>query len=173
MFISREINEDLSERMWETYHGEHLPRMKFLIPNKTFWKHLKDIKESNNIMMFIDCGTGNGHIPKEAISKHKIKMAGCDVVKREDHELGQIQILPAHRMPMNKEVWPMACRPDHSGWVRGLLEKAMEEGSGFIYTGLRENMALDLGRYMLIPHIKYTDVGEDGEEMLVFPPQSL
>ena len=172
MFISRQINEDLSEQIWEKCFMEELPRIRFLKPKKLFWASLKDIKKSNNLLMFIDCGTGNGDIPKEASQDHNIKMGGCDIVKREGWRKNpcMVQIIPAHRMPMTPTIWPIVCRPDHSGWVRGLLEKALEENAGFIYTGLRKNMAQDLGEWMLKPHTKITDVGEDNEEMLIFLP---
>ena len=66
----------------------------------------------------------------------------------------------------------MCCRPDRSGWARALLEKCLESGSGFIYVGLRKNMAGDLGSHMMSGAFDtYTDMGEEGEQMLVFIPK--
>jgi len=170
MYINREMNEEMSEHMWERMQGEKLPRVRFFTPIPIFWEYMKEVQEQYGIEVFADCGTGNGDLPKEA-TNHKIKIAGVDIVRREGNEIMQVHIMPAHRMPFTFEFWPMACRPDHSGWVRGLLEKALQDdNSGFIYVGLRRNMAQDLGSHMLLKHSRYKNVGEENEDMLIFAP---
>lgn len=174
MYISREISERLSENAWESCFGEKIPRLRFFTPNEKFWIELRSIKDSNSIDMFIDCGTGNGDLPKEARTKRDMKMAGIDIVTREGNDPCEVQMMPAHRMPSSKQFWLMACRPDHSGWVRALLEKCIEEESGFIYVGLRKNMAIDLGSHLLdTPFKTISGVGEEGEDMLVFYPEGV
>ena len=170
MFLSREINENMSEMAWENMHGKSIGRLRFFKPTDKFWVDLKSIKEAYGIKMFIDCGTGNGDLPKEAREKHSIKMGGLDIVHREGNGPVEVQITPAHRLPLPKDVWRMACRPDHSGWIQGLIEMTHEEDNGFIYVGLKKNMSHDLGKYLLdSKYDTFEDIGEDGEQMLVFP----
>lgn len=171
MYMSRKISENMSEAAWENAFMQERPRLRFFKPTATFWEHLKKVQADNEIMMFIDCGTGNGELPTEARENHDIKMAGCDIAKRQGNTVSEAQIMPAHHMPFNHEVWAMTCRPDHGGWARALLEKCQAESSGFIYVGLRKNMAFDLGDHMMeTPFDTYEDCGEEGEQMLVFKP---
>ena len=142
------LNRDLNDAAWDHLSGTTLPRARFFKPLDTFWSILSEIQTAYDIKMFIDCGTGNGDLPSEAVGDHKIKMAGIDIVAREGNSPCQVQIIPAHRMPTNEDIWPMVCRPDHSGWVYSLLEKALESGSGFIYVGLLDNMEQDLGDHL-------------------------
>ena len=171
MYISRKINEQLSEAAWETNFMHERPRLRFFTPTPVFWQHLKKVQEENNVSMFIDCGTGNGELPTEAKNDHDIKMGGVDIAKREGNTVAEAQIMPAHLMPFNYKIWALVCRPDHGGWARALLDKCQEDGSGFIYVGLRKNMVLDLGDYLVeSPYDTYEECGEEGEEMLVFKP---
>lgn len=171
MYISKEISEQMSEAAWQSYYMQELPRLRFFKPTEAFWGILKQVQETNGIEMFVDCGTGNGDLPKEARYERDIKMAGIDIARREGNEPTEVQMMPAHQMPATDTIWLMCCRPDHSGWARATLEKCLEAGSGFIYVGLRKNMAGDLGPHMMDRTFDtYNDMGEDGEQMLVFNP---
>lgn len=174
MFISREISERMSEQARDQMYGSSLPKLKFFKPKKKFWETIQNVYKANNLKMTADCGAGNGHIARKARHKYKLKMTGLDIVAREGNEPCEVQLIPAHQLPYSKEFWPMVCRPDHSGWVQALIEKAFEEGSGFIYVGLRKNMPQDLGKYLLKAKFEtFTNVGKDREEMLVFKPQEI
>lgn len=165
----REIIERHAENMAAS--GITLPRLRFFKPVDKFWDTLTEVIADQKIKMVVDCGTGNGELPKEARLEHDIHMAGIDIVRREGNDYVEVHILAAHQMPCDNKTWRMACRPDHSGWVSPLVEKSLEEGSGFIYVGLPKNVADDLGQYIEhCSHETFSDVGEDGEMMVVFTP---
>ncbi len=160
------------QQLMESVRGSMtLPRLRFFEPNEEFWSVLEDVQNEFDIDMFIDCGTGNGDLPAEAIDRN-IKMAGIDIIKREGNNFSDVQIIPAHKIPSNPSVWRMVCRPNHSGWVEPLLEQSLQEDSGFIYVGLNRNIHIDLDDVLeLYKFDMFTSVGEDNEIMLVFYPQ--
>lgn len=170
MFINRQINEMLSEQAYESNLGQKVPRLRFFTPKEKFWTLISEIMKKHDLTMLVDCGTGNGELPIES-RDCGIKMVGIDIIQREGNSLVDVHLIPAHRMPYDQKIWPLVCRPDHSGWARGVLEKAHESGSGFIYVGLRRNFAQDLGDYMVSSLSEsYDEVGEENEEMLIFLP---
>lgn len=57
----------------------------------------------------------------------------------------------------------VVARPDHSGWVETIPDH-IHHGSEFIYIGLPENFAQDIGCYGW--EVLYRDAGADGEQVL-------
>jgi hypothetical protein len=74
-------------------------------------------------------------------------------------------------MPFSKEVWPLVCRPDHSGWVSALWQRALLKESGFIYCGKAEAMIHDVNED-LKPDLYIEDVGAEDEIMAIWYPIS-
>lgn len=174
MYTLRELIENQSELICTQRLMDVLPTARFFTPTNKFWEHLKTVMQDNDCNMVLEGGSGSGHLLEES-TEQGVRMAGCDIIKRENHFEGNhmIQIMPAHMFPQVPNTLWLVCRPDHSGWARALLEKCQEEGIIFIYVGLRKNMALDLDHHMMeTPHTTYIDVGEEGETMLVFLPNS-
>ena len=152
------INDLVNEQYCQS-EGMVLPANRFFIPNSKFWNKLKSL----GIPSFIDCGTGSGHIPTEAKEKG-IRMSGCDIHRRSDAP-PQTHISPAHHMPFNENISALLCRPDHSGWVEGLIPVVLEKGGRFIYVGLPDNVEQDIPEGYTIKTIA-KKVGEEGEVML-------
>lgn len=157
--------EQLIDAQWDRMYGTSIPRQRFFVPTDLFWKKLKELGFS----MIIDCGTGNGDLPKEAID-HDIKMAGIDIIHRDDNGPCEVQIIPAHRIPFSSDIWALTCRPDHSGWCYNLQELAAESGAGFIYVGMPNNIDTDVDLDLNLPDDLILNAGEDGESMLVWLP---
>ncbi|KKL79958.1 hypothetical protein LCGC14_2009640, partial [marine sediment metagenome] len=133
--------EELIDAQWDQMYGTSIPQLRFFVPTNLFWRKLK--KLSSRFSMIIDCGTGNGDLPKEAMARN-IKMAGVDIIHRKGNDPCEVQIIPAHRMPFSPDIWALACRPNHSGWCCNLQELATESGAGFIYVGMPNNMDTDV-----------------------------
>ncbi len=159
--------EELIDAQWDQMYGTSLPRQRFFIPTDTFWEKLKEL--SSDFDMIIDCGTGNGDLPKESAS-HEIKMAGVDICHRDGNGPCEVQVIPAHRMPYGPRIWAMACRPNHSGWCSSLQNQAADSGAGFIYVGKPDNIENDVSLDLNLPDDLILNVGEDGESMLVWLP---
>ncbi len=160
--------EQLIDAQWDRMYGTSLPRQRFFIPTNLFWNKLKEL--SSEFSMIIDCGTGDGELPKEAID-HDIKMAGVDIIHRTGNGPCEVQIIPAHRMPFSPNIWALACRPNHSGWCHNLQELATESGAGFIYVGMPNNTDTDVNSDLKLPDDVIFDVGEEGELMLIWLPR--
>ena len=160
--------EQLIDVQWNRMWGTVLPRQRFFIPNDRFWNKLDALKDSFD--MIVDCGTGNGELPSEAMERH-IKMAGVDICLRDGNGPTIVQIIPAHRMPYSDRIWALTCRPNHSGWCNLLQTQAQDTGAGFIYVGLPNNIDNDLSLDLNLPDDLILDVGEEGESMLVWLPE--
>ena len=152
------INDLINDRF---YAGSEmtLPDGRFFEPNKKFWKELSKL----GIPSFIDCGTGNGDLPREA-SGNSIRMSGCDTNQRETLD-PSVHMLPAHRMPFGEKISALVCRPDHSGWVEALVPIVLEKGARFIYVGLPDNVDNDFPDHYKL-EVLAKKVGKDGEVML-------
>ena len=164
------IQKDLIESQWMAMHGQSFPKQRFFTPLSIFWSTLESLQHQFS-MSLIDCGTGDGDLPNEA-QEYGIKMGGVDIIHRTGNSPLQVQIVPAHMIPYSHSMWPMACRPDHSGWCIFLQTQARNQGAGFIYVGLMENIHRDLdmtfGPDMIIP-----DAGEEDETMYVWYPEGI
>ena len=171
--MDRDMMTELIENQWGAFFMQSAPRMRFFTPRPVFWEHLRRIVDENDIKVVHDCGTGNGDLVIEGRDEN-IRIAGNDLLLREGNmPVDPVQIMPAHRMPFDKNFWAMTCRPDHGGWVQHLFEIAHDAGAGFIYVSLPRHIEaetdLDFG---LDPwDEEYRDVGEDGESMLIWYPR--
>lgn len=159
--------EGLIEAQWGQMFGTSFPRQRFFVPTDGFWEEMNRLKSFFN--MIIDCGTGNGELPREA-QEHGIRMAGVDVIHRDGNDPTEVQVIPAHRMPYSDKIWALTCRPDHSGWCMALQAQALESGAGFIYVGKHENIYRDVDMDFNLPSNLIHNVGEDSEAMLVWLP---
>ena len=159
--------EELIEASWNSMYMTSLPRQRFFFPNDKFWRKLGEFGARFN--MIVDCGTGNGELPQEA-QERGIRMAGVDIVRRDDNSPTEVQIIPAHRMPFNDRVWALVCRPSHSGWCQNLQSRAYNSGAGFIYVGKPDNIDVDVDIDCNLPTDLTLDVGDEGESMLVWVP---
>lgn len=168
--VELSVMEEMIEMTAESalMNHKHFPTGRFFVPTPAFWAALKDIKEHHEIMMFIDCGTGVGDLPEESMEKG-IRMAGVDVYRREGNPPGKVHIMPAHMMPFRPDMWPLVCRPDHSGWTWHLWHVAQEKKLGFIYVGDAEKMRHDL-RHDITADFKVFNVGEDDETLFAWFP---
>jgi len=155
--------EEIINNQWEQMHGLIIPNQRFFEPTDMFWIELNKL----DVMMFIDCGAGDGHVAAEA-TERGFRMGACDIARRECHVGVEVQPMPAHRMPFNSEIWPLVCRPDHGGWVEHLFIRAMEKGSGFIYVGHSEKLEHDVGNNHY--NMRADSVGQENEEMFVWLP---
>lgn len=164
--------EELIENAWEQNYGRSIPKQRFFTPKKKFWSELKDVMTKFDVGIFIDCGTGNGDIPNEALEQG-IKMGGCDILHRKGNGPVDVQIIPAHRMPFNSTVWPLVCRPDHSGWVEHLWYRAIAAGAGFIYVGRPTAVENDVGEPPFEPVATIKDIGCEDECMVIWQSEDL
>lgn len=161
--------EELIDAQWNATFLTSLPRQRFFVPKDNFWVKLKKLEPLFD--MIIDCGTGNGELPKEAASR-KIRMAGIDIVRRENNAPTEVQIIPAHRMPFSERMWALVCRPSHGPWCEHLFSKVRLTDAGFIYVGLPNNIMADLDMDNSEPPTEIIkDVGAEGESMLIWMPQ--
>lgn len=152
------------EDMWAAgYDMPPLPHTRFFTGTEHFWQQLKALDK-----IWIECGAGSGHTTAEA-SGHDVTMIGCDIYTRSNFELNPlIQIVPAHMMPYSGGVWPLICRPDHSGWVSHLFDHTRNTGCGFVYVSREEKMEDDVGNNDW--DFKHEDIGDDNESMFVWFP---
>ena len=168
MMIERLTMEQLIESQWNSMYMTSLPRQRFFVPNDKFWKRLTELGSYFDVI--VDCGTGNGELPKEA-EEYGIRMAGLDVVRRDDNAPTEVQIIPAHRMPFDNRIWALVCRPSHGGWVEALQMQTLEAGSGFIYVSKAYNINDDVHLDCNLPDDLIRGVGEEDESMLVWLPK--
>lgn len=160
--------EELIEAQWNSMCMMSLPRQRFFTPNDKFWSKLNEL--GSHFDMLVDCGTGNGELPKEAQNR-SIKIAGIDIAPRDGNAPTEVQIIPAHRMSFDDRIWALVCRPDHSGWCEALQMQVREAGSGFIYVSKAYNVNDDLYLDCNLPDDLIRGVGEEDESMLVWLPK--
>ena len=160
--------EEMIDNQWEAMRNIPMPNQRFFTPTEAFWMALTDY--SDEFRMIVDCGTGNGELPEEAIDRG-IRMGGCDICPREGNGPMRVHIVPAHLMTFDKMIWPMVCRPSHGPWVQHLFDISRESGSGFIYVGLFKNLIVDLDMIHEPPYETIHDAGDDGEVMIVWKPR--
>ena len=167
MSYSMHVIEELMMDNWARYHNDVLPNGRHFEPSETFNGVIEGLQNELKFTMLIDCGAGEGHVAK-ALKAHGIKCAACDIIRRECHVGVEVQIIPAHKMPLDENIWPLVCRPDHSGWCGALFQRAMRMGSGFLYAGHVEKMVHDVTE--MEPATIYEGVGKDREVLAVWEP---
>lgn len=138
-----------------------MANLRWFTPNDTFWELLEPFKDKK----IVDCGCGVGDTTREGIARG-FDMVGIDLVKRAgQHAL----VLPvdACAYPFSKNVWPLVCRPDHSGWAHDCLSNAMTRGATAMYVGKMENLDRDLDDLQEDVIHSYRDVGNEGEVLCI------
>jgi hypothetical protein len=143
------------------------PALQFFTPKESFFQALEAYKTHK----LIEAGAGLGRVAKEAAERGFDVMA-IDIMPREDQWECVIQ-MDAESMPYGPGAWLLMCRPDHSGWAYDTLEVALKRGAGVFYAGLERNFEVDLGDYIGRETAIWRNVGEDGEDLLLFMPEAL
>lgn len=144
-----------------------LPALTFFEPTDAFFAALAPFKSQ----AIVECGAGMGHVTKAAQAQG-FNMRAIDLVRRKG-QWKKVEIADAELQPYSPELWPLMCRPDHSGWVYDVLERALTRGAQALYVGLDRNLEQDLGEYVGRERLRVPDVGEEGEMLLVFDPSAL
>lgn len=144
------------------YHNLVLPGGRFFEPQESFWEQLAQYKDRR----IFDCGTGCGSLPKEA-RERGFDMIGIDLLDRDGQDPDVVR-LDARVMPFQPTDVVIVCRPDHSGWIVDLLERALHKTGMFIYIGLDKNFDTDLWEYANEFDTIIEEIGMDGEKMLTY-----
>jgi len=164
--MNMDLQEELINQAWHSAFGLTLPPSQHFFSTERFWEILKEYADDG--VMFIDCGAGSGHTCGQS-GKYGIKMSGCDIFKRDQHDIDNfIQPMPAHRMPYSEILWALVCRPDHSGWVEHLFQHTRDKDCGFIYVGHEEKVLFDVGDSDW--DRMHKNVGNDNEIMFIWLP---
>ena len=137
-----------------------LPDNRWFTPTEKFW----EIIASFGKQLFVDCGCGTGALTQEALDRELVFLA-IDLMPRRGQAPGVLQ-LDATSMPFSKHMWPLICRPNHSGWAYYTICSALRRGADAFYVGLTSNIDIDLEG--LVPYTGFSNVGEEGEVMLWF-----
>jgi hypothetical protein len=160
--MTSELLTDLSVQAFLRMRSQVLPAIRFFTATENFWKSMFVFKNS----FVFECGSGCGDTSREA-NERGFRFAPVDMYKRDD-QYEKTYISPAQILPFEEGKVYMMCRPDHSGWVYTVIEKALAAGAVAIYVGLESNFENDVGE--LKKHVceKCENVGEDGESMWFF-----
>lgn len=143
-----------------------LGNLRFFTATPRFWEVMEQWREQ----CFIECGAGTGDTTREALDKG-FQFGAVDICERDgQHE--SVLILDATMLTFSRELWPILCRPNHSGWCREVMDLALPASAGFIYVGLERNTEIDLGEYAGKHDAVFESVGEDGECLWYFAPRS-
>lgn len=147
--------------------GMLAPALQFFTPTGAFFEALAPYKGNS----FVEGGAGLGKVTQEALS-HGFKMLAIDLMPREK-QWENVLVMAAESMPYSSDLWLLMCRPDHSGWAYDTLEIALKRGAGVFYAGLERNFEIDLGDYVGRETKRWDNIGEDGESLFLFMPESL
>ena len=147
--------------------GMYAPALQFFIPTASFFEALNPYKGTS----LVEAGAGLGKVTQEAV-KNGFRMLAIDIMPR-DGQWERVTIMDAESMPYSSDLWLLMCRPDHSGWAYDTLELALKRGAGVFYAGLERNFDVDLGDYVGRETKRWDNVGEDGESLFLFMPDSL
>lgn len=140
-----------------------LPSQTFFNPTPNFWVLLDQLVPSN--VQLIDSGCGMGHLIDQA-KTHDRAVIGIDINRR-DNQNPDVMYCDAVYYEWSPTVWPLICRPDHSGWAYQAAFNARNAGSTVIYAGLPSNYQQDFG---YIRSADYGAIGEDGEHLYLIKP---
>lgn len=141
--------------------------LRFFEPTPAFFEALTPYKDKK----FVDAGAGVGHITEQARAQG-FQMLPVDIMPREG-QVVEVLCMEAESVPYSPEVCLLMCRPDHSGWVYETLSIALKAGACAFYAGLPHNFERDLEDFIGTEVQSWTDVGEEGEMLLLFTPASL
>ena len=120
-----------------------LPSQAFFRPTEVFWNTFR-VAKSRGIKL-IDCGCGMGTLIEMA-DMQGFHLRGVDIAKRVGQHK-QVERMDALDIKWSPTLWPLICRPDHSGWVEELIRNAQKEGATSVYCGLKRNMKHDIGMF--------------------------
>ena len=141
--------------------------IRFFMPNEGFFEALAPYKRKT----LVDAGAGCGLVSKEA-EERGFTMLAVDLMPRAE-QWAKVLLMEAESLPYSEHLWLLMCRPDHSGWAYDTLEVALKRGAGVFYAGLERNFDTDLGDYVGREAKRWTNVGEDGEDLFLFMPEAL
>jgi hypothetical protein len=143
--------------------GMVLPSQRFFTPTQRFWQVLRHEVPTN--VTLVDCGCGMGDLIPEG-KENGFVIQGIDICRREGQN-PEVSIRSAHMFQWQENVWPLICRPDHSGWVSVVAENARLMGAKLLYVSKYNNYERDVGR---IRGVSRGLVGEEGERLYVLNP---
>jgi hypothetical protein len=161
------ITAELRRMRNHALSGMVAPALQFFTPTPAFFKALKPYKSTS----MVEAGAGLGKVTQEAQAKG-FKMMAIDIMPREG-QWENVLTVDAESMPYSSDLWLLMCRPDHSGWAYDTLEIALKRGAGVFYAGLERNFEIDLGDYVGREAKRWDGIGEDGESLFLFMPESL
>jgi hypothetical protein len=152
----------------------HLPAGRFFHPNERFWHHLCVLAGPGNKTVegptrFVDCGTGDGYNVMFAARSRGLNVEGIDIARRDGQHKDVVRG-DACDIVWSPTMWPILCRPDHTGWANVVADNALRQGAKVIWCGKPENFKRDvLGSYRATVLVR--NVGNAGENLYDLKPQ--
>lgn len=150
-----------------TLGGMTATSLRFFEPTEAFFQAMSAYKDR----MVVDAGAGMGHVSAQLEARGH-SMLPVDIMPREGQS-PKVVLLEAESLPYGDNLWLMLCRPDHSGWAYDTMELALRRGAGVFYAGLERNFDCDLGDYVGRETKRWSQVGEEGEDLFLFMPSAL
>jgi hypothetical protein len=138
-----------------------LDEIRFFTAKPLFFKTLKEWVGGR---VLFECGSGSGHTTRE-LQERGFTAVPVDIAAREG-QCRDTLIVDACQLKFAKSVWPLVCRPDHSGWAEHLFTRAYAQDAHAIYVGLKENVARDLHFPHKVVAVK-RGVGVENEMMIL------
>lgn len=142
-----------------------LPSQRFFTPTEEFFSIMEGYKHDR----LVECGAGRGETSRELKNRGYDTLA-IDLLERDGQD-EDVLILDALYFPFADTDFVYVCRPDHSGWVEELMERALIRSGSFAYVGLERNLERDLWSAADTWHTKFLEVGEEGEHMWLWTQQ--
>ena len=134
--------------------------LRWFTPLPVFWDELKNRFPG---IVFIDVGTGCGDLPREA-KEQSVTMVGIDIIV--SRETPFVRRGYGEHWAYSPTIWPIICRPCHSGFPRWVLAQARSFGASMIYVGFNKNRVRDVG--YIKPQIVVSKIGVENESMYLF-----
>lgn len=119
-----------------------MPAARFFTPRARFWNLLHELVKEHPNLVFLDCGTGMGDLPREA-GERGLRMLGVDHVDREGQDQKVLR-MDARFCRFGPLVWPLMCRPSHEGWAYEVAKAGLAAGATVLYAGKPENVSRDI-----------------------------
>ena len=148
--------------------------MTHFYPKPKFFVAVQKSLDSNGLRIVFEAGCGECK-NFAGYDRQCIKHLGCDpwFDPLADFSLAnRVMPLPVHRCSIVKSnpMLIVVCRPDHSGWVRNIVQY-MHAESVLLYVGLKQNVPIDL------PDVEFvvgdSGLGRDGETAYIARSQTL